>query len=100
MRSSVSDGMLRDRDIILRKLTAGGEGRVRILAIECVSFFLFSPSYHFSIFSRSNEHTFHGCRSLSFAFHSRSHNLTYGRPPIRYPKLLPQVRKDVILSSM
>ena len=26
------------------KLTAGGEGRVRILAIECVSFFLF-PSH-------------------------------------------------------
>ena len=25
------------------KLTAGGEGRVRILAIECVSFFLFFP---------------------------------------------------------
>ena len=36
------------------KLTAGGEGRVRILAIECVSFFFFSPSYSFSIFSRSN----------------------------------------------
>ena len=39
------------------KLTAGGEGRVRILAIECVSFFFFSPSYRFSIFSRSNAHT-------------------------------------------
>ena len=25
------------------KLTAGGEGRVRMLAIECVSFFLFFP---------------------------------------------------------
>ena len=25
------------------KLTAGGEGRVRILAVECVSFFLFFP---------------------------------------------------------
>ena len=25
------------------KLTVGGEGRVRILAIECVSFFLFFP---------------------------------------------------------
>ena len=36
MRSSFSDGRLRDRDIILRKLTAGGEGRVRIMAIECV----------------------------------------------------------------
>ena len=40
------------------KLTAGGKGRVRILATECVSFFLFfSPSYRFSIFSRSNAHT-------------------------------------------
>ena len=38
------------------KLTAGGEGRVRILAIECVSFFFFSPSYRFSIYSRSNAH--------------------------------------------
>ena len=34
------------------KLITGGEGRVRILAIECVYFF--SPSYSFSIFSRSN----------------------------------------------
>ena len=40
------------------KLTAGGEGRVRILEIECVSFFLFFlPSYRFRIFSRSNAHT-------------------------------------------
>ena len=40
------------------KLTAGGEGRVRIQAIECVSFSsFFSPSYSFSIFSRSNAHT-------------------------------------------
>ena len=62
MRSvSFSDGGLRYRDIIFRdetdlvicslaawlsfrykKVTAGGEGRVRILAIEYVSFFLFS----------------------------------------------------------
>ena len=72
-RVSFSDGGLRDRDpmIIFRdetalvfcfrhsKLTAGREGRVRILAIECV-FFLFCfffPSYRFSIFSRSNAHT-------------------------------------------
>ena len=39
------------------KLTAGGEERVRILAIECVSFLIFSPSYRFSICSRSNAHT-------------------------------------------
>ena len=60
---SFSNGGLRDRDIIFRdetdlvfcflsclvefnfrhsKLTASGEGRVRILSIECVSFFLFS----------------------------------------------------------
>ena len=39
------------------KLTAGGEGRVRILAIECVFFSFFFPSYRFSIFSRSNAHT-------------------------------------------
>ena len=39
------------------KLTAGGEERVRILAIECLSVFFFSPSYRFSIFSRSNSHT-------------------------------------------
>ena len=40
------------------KLTAGGKGRVRTLAIECVSFFLFfSSSYRFSIFLRSNAHT-------------------------------------------
>ena len=40
------------------KLTAGREGRVRILAIECVSFFLFFlPSYRFRIVSRSNAHT-------------------------------------------
>ena len=39
------------------KLTAGGEGRVRILAIECVSFFLLFPGYRFSIFSQSNAHT-------------------------------------------
>ena len=40
------------------KLTAGGEGPVRIPAIECVCvFFFFSPSYRFSIFSRSNAHT-------------------------------------------
>ena len=33
------------------KLTAGGEGRVRILAIECVFFsFFFFPSSRFSIF--------------------------------------------------
>ena len=80
MRSvSFSNSELRDRDIIFSdetdlvqlyfvslaawlsfrhaKLTAGGEGRVRILAIEYVSFFLFSPSYRFSIFSRSNAHT-------------------------------------------
>ena len=63
MRSvSFSDGGLRDRDIIFRdetdlyfvslaawlsflhaKLTAGGEGRVRILAIECVFFSFFFP---------------------------------------------------------
>ena len=37
------------------KLTAGGEGRVWILPIECVRFFsLFLP---FSIFSRSNAYT-------------------------------------------
>ena len=35
------------------KLTAGVEGRVRILAIECVLFF---SSYRFIIFSRSNAH--------------------------------------------
>ena len=40
-----------------RSRTAGREGRVRILAIECVSFFLFFPSYRFSIFSLSNGHT-------------------------------------------
>ena len=72
---SLSSLGLRDRDIIFRdetdlvfsivslaawlsfryaKLTAGGEGWVRILAIECVGF---SPSYRFSIFSRSNAHT-------------------------------------------
>ena len=39
------------------KLTAGGEGRVRILANECVFFSIFFPSYRFSIFSRSNAHT-------------------------------------------
>ena len=42
------------------KLTAGGEGRVRILAIECVFFsfsIFFFPSPRFSIFSRSNAHT-------------------------------------------
>ena len=39
------------------KLTAGGKGRIRILAIECVSFFFFFSSYRFSIFSRSNAHT-------------------------------------------
>ena len=42
----------------LAKLTAGEEGRVRILAIECLPFFLFFfPSSCFSIFSRSNSHT-------------------------------------------
>ena len=62
---SFSNGGLRDLDIIFRdemdlvqlyfvslaawlsfrhaKLTAGGEGRVRILAVECVCFFLFFP---------------------------------------------------------
>ena len=76
MRSvSFSDGGLRDRDIIFRDekdlvfcflgcvvkfptrltaITAGGERRSRILAIECVSFFPFSPSSRFSFFSRSN----------------------------------------------
>ena len=39
------------------KLTVGTERRVRILGIECVSFFPFFPSYRFSIFSRSNAHT-------------------------------------------
>ena len=40
------------------KLTAGGEGRVRILAIECVSFFLF-PSHPTALafFLHSNAHT-------------------------------------------
>ena len=79
MRSvSFSDGGLRDRDIIFRderelvfvslaaqlrfrhaKLT--GEGRVRILATECVSFsllFFVSPSYRFRFFFLpSNAHT-------------------------------------------
>ena len=68
---SFSDGGLRDRDIIFRdetalvfcfphsKLTAGREGRLRILAIECVFFlfYFYFPSYRFSIFSRSNAHT-------------------------------------------
>ena len=69
---SFSNGGLRDCDIIFRdemdlvhvllsfrhaKLTAGGEGRVRSLAIECVFFFFFSPSYSFSILSQSNAHT-------------------------------------------
>ena len=36
------------------KLTASGEGRVRILPIECV---FFSPPYRFTIFSRSNAYT-------------------------------------------
>ena len=78
MRSvSFSDGGLCDRDIIFRdekdlvqffslaawlsfrhaKLTAGAERRVRILAIECVSFCPFFPSSRFRIFSRSNAHT-------------------------------------------
>ena len=40
------------------KLTAVGEGRVRILAIECAFFYFFLfASYRFSIFSRSNAHT-------------------------------------------
>ena len=40
------------------KLTAGGEGRVRILAIECLSFCLFfSPTYRLRVFLRSNAHT-------------------------------------------
>ena len=39
------------------KLTAVGERRVRNLPIDCVSFFSFSPSYRFSICSRSNAHT-------------------------------------------
>ena len=40
------------------KLTAGGEGRVRILAIECVSFFLFfSLPTVLAFFLRSNAHT-------------------------------------------
>ena len=63
MRSvSFSNGELRDRDIIFRdetdvvfcflaaglsfrhsKLTVGAEGRVRILAVEYVSFFPFFP---------------------------------------------------------
>ena len=38
--------------------------------------------------------------SVFFAYHARPHNLTYGRPPNRYSKPLPQVRKDVILYSM
>ena len=71
---SFSDGGLRDHSemkLILyfvslaawltfrhAKLTAGGERRVRILAIESLSFFLFFfPSHRFSIFSRSNSHT-------------------------------------------
>ena len=40
------------------KLTAGGKGRVRILAIECVFFPFFSPSYSLRIFSRSNALTY------------------------------------------
>ena len=39
------------------QLTAGGEMRGRILVIECVSVFPFSPSSRFSVFSRSNAHT-------------------------------------------
>ena len=38
------------------KPTAGGEGRVPVLEIELVCVF-FSPSYHITIFSRSNAHT-------------------------------------------
>ena len=78
---SFSDGRLRDRDIIFRdenrscilfawpsfrhaKFTAGGEGRVRILAIECVSFF--SPP-----------------TVLAF-FHDQTHTLTQTRKVRRH----------------
>ena len=39
------------------KLTAGGEGRVRILAIECVSFFLFFPHPTALAFFHAHTHT-------------------------------------------
>ena len=39
------------------KLTAGGEGRVRILAIECVSFFLFFPHPTALAFFHDQTHT-------------------------------------------
>ena len=76
---SFSGGGLPDRDIIFRdetdlvicflgcvwlcfrhaKLTAGGEGRLRILAIECVSFSLFFalPTVLAFFFLRSSVHT-------------------------------------------
>ena len=49
------------------KLTAGGEGRVRILAIECVSFFLFFPHP----------------TALAF-FHDQTHTLTQTRKVRRH----------------
>ena len=79
MRSvSFLDGGLRDRDIIFRdetdlvfcllgcaKLTAGGEGRVRILAIQCESFFSFAfpfpPFYHFFTIKRIHSHKQERC---------------------------------------
>ena len=38
------------------KLTAGGKGRVRILAIECVSFFPFLPFKNFFTIKRTHSH--------------------------------------------
>ena len=80
---SFSDGGLRDRDIIFRnrilyfffslaawlsfrhaKLTAGGEGRVPILAIECV-FYFFSPSYTVLAFFHDQTHTLTQTRKVA-----------------------------------
>ena len=51
------------------KLTAGGEGRVRILAIECVSFFLFLPLPTALVF-----------------FHYQTYTLTQTRKVRRHPE--------------
>ena len=85
MRSvSLSDGGLRDRDIIFRdenfvslaawlsfrhaKLTADAEGRVRVLAIECVSLFLF----------------FFPLPTVLAFFHDQTHTLTQTRKVRRH----------------
>ena len=61
------------------KLTAGREGRIRILAIECVSFFLFFPHP----------------TALAF-FHDQTHTLTQTRKVQRHVKIKAKRRQKAV----